>query len=144
MIVFSSIFLYFYMMANDVAARLDVITQVEQELVVIVQDGTRENEAIDVAEQMKVAVQKQHDDYSVIQSDFLKISADYNADVEQYNALDKSVYAFWRSTMKQQVDLRFSLKEQLTREEWEKLYKEIDQLNCFSHVQSDRQSEIMR
>ena len=126
MIVFSSIFLYFYMMANNVEARLDVITQVEKQLVEIVQDDSREAKAIDVVEQMKVVAQKQHDDYSVIQSDFLKISADYNADVQQYNALDKSVDAFWRSTMKQQVDLRFSLKEQLTREEWEKLYKEID------------------
>ena len=126
MIVFSSIFFYFYMMANSVEARLDVITQIEKQLIEIVQDDSREAKAIDVVEQMKVAVQKQHDDYSVIQSDFLKISADYNADVRQYDTLDKNVDTFWRFTMKQQVDLRFSLKEQLTREEWEKLYKEVN------------------
>jgi septal ring factor EnvC (AmiA/AmiB activator) len=114
------------MMANDVEARLDVIAQIEKQLIEIVQDDSREAKAIDVVGQMKVAVQKQHDDYSVIQSDFLKISADYNADVQQYNALDKNVDAFWRSTMKQQVDLRFSLREQLTRDEWKKLYKEIN------------------
>lgn len=126
MIVFSSIFFYFYMMANNVEARLDVIAQVEQQLIEIVQDDNREAKAIDVIEQMKVTVNKQHEDYSAIQSDFLKVSADYNADVQQYNALDKRVDAFWRSTMKQQVDLRFALKEQLTREEWKKLYKEIN------------------
>lgn len=126
MVVFSSIFLYFYMMSNSVEARLDVITQVEKQLIEIVQDDNREAKAIDVIEQMKVTVKKQHDDYSVIQSDFLKVSADYNADIQQYNALDKKVDAFWRSTMKQQVDLRFTLREQLTREEWKKLYKEIN------------------
>lgn len=126
MIVFSSIFFYFYMMANSLEARLDVIAQVEKQLIDIVSDGTREIKAIDVIEQMKVTVQKQHDDYSVIQSDFLNISADYNADVRQYNTLDKNIDAFWRSTMKQQVDLRFALKEQLTKEEWDKLYKEIN------------------
>ena len=126
MIVFSSIFFYFYMMANSLEARLDVIAQVEKQLIEIVSDGTREIKAIDVIEQMKVTVQKQHDDYSVIQSDFLNISADYNADVRQYNTLDKNIDAFWRSTMKQQVDLRFALKEQLTKEEWDKLYKEIN------------------
>ena len=126
MIVFSSIFFYFYMMANNVEARLDVIAQVEKELLVIVQDDTRKTKAIDVVEQMKVTVKKQHDDYSVIQSDFLNVNVDYNADVQQYDVLDKRVDAFWRSTIKQQVDLRFSLKEQLTREEWEKLYKEIN------------------
>ena len=126
MIVFSSIFFYFYMMANNIEARLDVIAQVEQQLIEIVQDDNREAKAIDVIEQMKVTVKKQHDDYSVIQSEFLKVNADYNADVQQYNALDKRVDAFWRSTMKQQVDLRFTLKEQLTRDEWDKLYKEIN------------------
>jgi hypothetical protein len=113
-------------MANSLEARLDVIAQVEKQLIDIVSDGTREIKAIDVIEQMKVTVQKQHDDYSVIQSDFLNISADYNADVRQYNTLDKNIDAFWRSTMKQQVDLRFALKEQLTKEEWDKLYKEIN------------------
>ena len=126
MIVFSSIFFYFYMMANSLEARLDVIALVEKQLIEIVSDDTREVKAFDVIEQMKVTVQKQHDDYSVIQSDFLKISADYNADVRQYNTLDKNIDAFWRSTMKQQVDLRFALKEQLTMEEWDKLYKEIN------------------
>ena len=126
MIVFSSIFFYFYMMANSLEARLDVIALVEKQLIEIVSDDTREVKAFDVIEQMKVTVQKQHDDYSVIQSDFLKISADYNADVRQYNTLDKNIDAFWRSTMKQQVDLRFALKEQLTKEEWDKLYKEIN------------------
>jgi hypothetical protein len=126
MVVFSSIFFYFYMMANNVEARHDVLTQVEKYLVEIVQDDDREANAIDVIEQMKVTVKKQHDDYSVIQSDYLKISADYNADVRQYHALDKKFDAFWQSTMKQQVDLRFSLKDQLTKEEWKKLYKEIN------------------
>ena len=126
MIVFSSIFFYFYMMANSLEARLDVIALVEKQLIEIVSDDTREVKAFDVIEQMKVTVQKQHDDYSVIQSDFLKISADYNADVRQYNTLGKNIDAFWRSTMKQQVDLRFALKEQLTKEEWDKLYKEIN------------------
>jgi len=126
MVLFSSIFLYFYLMSNNVEATLDVIAQVEQQLIEIVQDDSREAKAIDVIEQMKVTVKKQHDDYSVIQSEFLKISADYNADVQQYNALDKNVDAFWHSTMKQQVELRFALKEQLTREEWKKLYKEIN------------------
>ncbi len=126
MVVISSIFFYFYMMSNSIEARLDVITQVEKQLVIIVQDDTRKTNAIDVIEQMKVTVKKQHEDYSAIQSEFLKVSADYNANVQQYNALDKKVDAFWRSTMKQQVDLRFSLKEQLTRDEWDKLYKEIN------------------
>ena len=126
MVLFSSIFLYFYMMSNNVEARLDVIALVEKQLIEIVQDDNREAKAIDVIEQMKVTVKKQHDDYSVIQSEFLKVNADYNADVQQYNALDKNVDAFWRFTMKQQVDLRFSLKEQLTRDEWDKLYKEIN------------------
>ena len=123
MVVFSSIFLYFYMMSNSVEARLDVIALAEKQLTEIVQNDDREAKAIDIIEQMKVTVQKQHDDYSVIQSDFLKVNADYNANVQQYNALDKNVDAFWRSTMKQQIDLRFSLKEQLTRDEWDKLYK---------------------
>ena len=114
------------MMSNSIEARLDVLAQVEKQLIEIVQDDIREVKAIDVIEQMKITVQKQHDDYSVIQSDFLKVSADYNADVQQYNALDKKVDVFWRSTMKQQVDLRFALREQLTREEWGKLYKEIN------------------
>jgi len=126
MVVMSSIFFYFYMMANNFEARLDVLAQVEKQLIEIVQDDSREVKAIDVIEHMKVTVNKQHDDYSVIQSDFLKVSADYNADIKQYNALDKKVDAFWRSTMKQQVNLRFALREQLTREEWEKLYKEIN------------------
>ncbi len=126
MVLFSSIFLYFYMMSNNVEARLDVIALVEKQLIEIVQDDNREAKAIDVIEQMKVTVKKQHDDYSVIQSEFLKVNADYNADVQQYNALDKNVDAFWRFTMKQQIDLRFSLKEQLTRDEWVKLYKEIN------------------
>ncbi len=126
MVLFSSIFFYFYMMSNSIEARLDVLAQVEKQLIEIVQDDIREVKAIDVIEQMKITVQKQHDDYSVIQSDFLKVSADYNADVQQYNALDKKVDVFWRSTMKQQVDLRFALREQLTREEWGKLYKEIN------------------
>ena len=126
MVIFSSIFLYFYMMSNNVEARLDVIALVEKQLIEIVQDDNREAKAIDVIEQMKVTVNKQHDDYSAIQSEFLKVSADYNADVQQYNALDKKVDAFWRSTIKQQLDLRFSLKEQLTKEEWKKLYKEIN------------------
>ena len=126
MIVFSSIFFYFYMMANSVDARLDVIAQVEKQLIEIVQDDNREAKAIDVIEQMKLTVKKQHDDYSAIQSEFLRVSADYSADIQQYNALDKRIDAFWRSTMEQQIDLRFALKEQLTREEWKKLYKEID------------------
>ena len=125
MVVMSSIFFYFYMMTNNFEARLGVLAQVEKQLIVIVQDDNREAKAIDVIEQMKVTVKKQHEDYSVIQSEFLKVSADYNADVQQYDVLDKRVDVFWRSTMKQQVDLRFSLKEQLTREEWKKLYKEI-------------------
>ena len=126
MVVFSSIFLYFYMMSNSVEARLDVIALAEKQLTEIVQNDDREAKAIGVLEQMKDTVQKQHDDYSVIQSDFLKVNADYNANVQQYNALDKNVDAFWRSTMKQQIDLRFSLREQLTRDEWKKLYKEIN------------------
>ena len=125
MVLFSSIFFYFYMMANGFEARLDVLAQVEQQLIEIVQDDNREAKAIDVINQMKVTVKKQNEDYSVIQSEFLKVNADYNADIQQYNALDKQVGAFWRSTMKQQVDLRFALREQLTRDEWERLYKEI-------------------
>ena len=126
MVLFSSIFLYFYMMSNSLEARLDVLALVEKQLIEIVQDDNREAKAIGVVEQMKVTVKKQNEDYIVIQSEFLKVSADYNADVQQYNALDKKVDVFWRTTMKQQVDLRFSLKEQLTRDEWVKLYKEIN------------------
>jgi len=126
MVLFSSIFLYFYMMSNSLEARLDVLALVEKQLIEIVQDDSREEKAIDVIEKMKVTVKKQNEDYIVIQSEFLKIGADYNADVQQYNALDKKVDAFWRSAMKQQVDLRFSLKEQLTKEEWANLYKEIN------------------
>ncbi len=126
MVLFSSIFLYFYMMSNNLDARLDVLALVEKQLIEIVQDDNREAKAIGVVEQMKVTVKKQNEDYIVIQSEFLKVSADYNADVQQYNALDKKVDVFWRTTMKQQVDLRFSLKEQLTRDEWVKLYKEIN------------------
>ncbi len=114
------------MMSNNVEARLDVLTQVEQQLIEIVQDDGRETKAIDVIEQMKVTVKKQHENYSAIQSDFLTVSSDYNADIQQYNQLDGKADAFWRTTMKQQVDLRFSLKEQLTRDEWVKLYKEIN------------------
>ena len=50
MVVFSSIFLYFYMMSNSIEARLDVITQVEKQLIEIVQDDNREAKAIDVIE----------------------------------------------------------------------------------------------
>ena len=114
------------MMSNSVEARLDVIIQVEKQLIEIVQDDNREAKAINVIEQMKVTVKKQHDDYSVIQSDLLKVNADFNADIQQYNALDKKADAFWRSTMKQQVDSRFALRELLTREEWKKLYKSIN------------------
>lgn len=126
MILFSSLFLYFYSMSGGIDARLDVLAKIEKHLIEIVQDVGREAKAIDVIEQMKVTVKKQHDDYSVIQSDYLIISADYNAGNQRYNALDKRVDEFWRSTMKQQVELRFSLRDQLTREEWKKLYKEID------------------
>ena len=113
------------MMSNNVEARLDVIAHVEQQLIEIVQDDSREAKAIEVIEQMKVTVKKQHDDYSTIQSDFLKVSDDYNAGMQQYNQLDEKADVFWRATMKQQVDLRYALREQLTRDEWKKLYKKI-------------------
>jgi len=38
MVVMSSIFFYFYMMANNFEARLDVLAQVEKQLIEIVQD----------------------------------------------------------------------------------------------------------
>lgn len=113
-------------MSGDINARLDVLAQVEKQVIEIVQDESRKPQAIDVVEQMKITVQKQHDDYSVLQSGYLKVSADYNADMQQYKQLDEKVDTFWRTTMKQQVDLRFALRDQLTREEWKKLYKEIN------------------
>lgn len=126
MILFSSLFLYFYSISGGIDARLDILTQIEKQLIEIVQDDAREAKAFDVIEQMKVTVQKQHDDYYMIQSDFLKVSANYHAESQRYNELDKKVDAFWQSTMKQQVGLRFALREQLTREEWNRLYKEIN------------------
>lgn len=113
-------------MAGGIDARLDILTQIENQLIEIVQDDAREAKAFDVIEQVKATVQKQHDDYRMIQSDFLKVSANYHADSQQYNELDKKVDAFWRLTMKQQVGLRFALREHLTREEWKRLYKEIN------------------
>ena len=126
MLLFSSLFLYFYSMYGDMDSRLDVLAQVEKELIIIVQDETRKAKAIDVVGQMNVTVQEQHDDYSVIQSDYLKISADYDSDKQQYDDLDAKADNFWRTALKQQLDLRFSLHKQLTRDEWEKLYKEIN------------------
>lgn len=126
MILFSSLFLYFYSMVGDMDSRLDVLAQIEKELIVIVQDNIRKAKAIDVVEKMKVTVKKQHADYKLVQSDYLKINADYSADKKQYDDLETRVDGFWRSTMKQQLDLRFSLHDHLTRAEWEKLYKEIN------------------
>jgi len=113
-------------MAGDMDSRLDVLAQIEKELIVIVQDNIRKAKAIDVVEKMKVTVKKQHADYKLVQSDYLKINADYSADKKQYDDLETRIDGFWRSTMKQQLDLRFSLHDHLTRAEWEKLYKEIN------------------
>ena len=113
-------------MSGDAASRFDVISAIEKELTVVVHDEIKRLDAIDVAEEMKVVVNKQYAEYIEIQESFLKVSADYNTTKQQYGNLEKKVDAFWRTTIKQQVDLCFALREQLTREEWKKLYKEIN------------------
>jgi hypothetical protein len=113
-------------MDGDSTARFDIISAIEKELTEIVQDETRKLDAIDVVEEMKVVVNKQHAEYIEIQKDFLRVRANYDTTKQQYGVLDKRADVFWRTTIKQQVDLRFALREQLTREEWKKLYKEIN------------------
>jgi hypothetical protein len=125
MVLTSFLLILFFGMDGDSAARFDVILKIENELTEIIQDETRRLGAIDVIEDMKVVVNKQHAEYSEIQTHFVKISADYKTTKQQYDNLDIKVDDFWRTTMKQQVDSRFALRDRLTREEWKKLYKEI-------------------
>jgi hypothetical protein len=126
MVLTSFLLILFFGMDGDSAARFDVILKIENELTEIIQDETRRLGAIDVIEDMKVVVNKQHAEYSEIQTHFVKLSADYNTTKQQYDNLDIKVDDFWRTTMKQQVDSRFALRDRLTREEWKKLYKEIN------------------
>jgi hypothetical protein len=126
MVLTSFLILLFFGMDGDSTARFDIISAIEKELTEIVQDETRKLDAIDVVEEMKVVVNKQHAEYIEIQKDFLRVRANYDTTKQQYGVLDKRADVFWRTTIKQQVDLRFALREQLTREEWKKLYKEIN------------------
>lgn len=126
MVLTSFLLIFFFGMSGDAASRFDVISAIEKELTVVVHDEIKRLDAIDVAEEMKVVVNKQYAEYIEIQESFLKVSADYNTTKQQYGNLEKKVDAFWRTTIKQQVDLCFALREQLTREEWKKLYKEIN------------------
>ena len=101
MVLTSFLLLLFFSMDGDSAARFDVISKIEKELTEIVQDETRKLDAIDLVEEMKVVVNKQHAEYIEVQTHFLKISADYSTTKQQYDKLDIKLDNFWRTAMKQ-------------------------------------------
>jgi hypothetical protein len=126
MVLFSSLYFLFFAGSGDIATQLDVLNELNNHLIEIVQDDVRQVNVITIVNDMKVTVEKQATDYDVIKLEFLKINADYSADKKQYVALNEKIDMFWRVTMQKQVNLRFEMKKQLTREEWKKLYKELD------------------
>lgn len=111
---------------GDYVTMANTVTKAEEVLPQIVQNQERETRAQEVVAAMRSTLDKMESDYKSLQSEYLRVNADYNAGIENYRKIDGRLEELWRSYTKEAIRLRFALRDQLTREEWENLIEELD------------------
>lgn len=105
---------------------LDTLAQVHKTMPKIIQDQQREGRAMEVVAEMRSVLKKNEVEYRSLRTEFLRVESDYEVGLEQYQEIDRRFEKFWRTSAKEWIRLRFDLRDQLTRDEWSRLFKALD------------------
>lgn len=127
MVLFTGIiFLLLNFGDGDYVTMINTVSKVEEALPQIVQNQERETRAQKVVVAMRSTLHEMETDYRSLQIEYLRVDANYNAGIETYREIDRQYGDFWQTYVKEMIRLRFALRDQLTRDEWTRLYEELD------------------
>jgi hypothetical protein len=103
---------------------LDFITQAEDNIKIVMQKDARQKGALTTVKEMKKRTTARNKQVNKSRKELSKVLADRDATMADVDAVWEEYYAAVESYNEHMLDLRFELRDRLTRDEWQQIFSE--------------------
>jgi hypothetical protein len=90
-------------------------------------DDFRAKQVSAVIENMQTELDRFERQRRRVTNELLLLDRNYNADLAEYRRVTHEMNALWRNTETTLVDLRFEMRNLMTRDEWKAVFKALDE-----------------